>query len=164
MAEKTELWQLYANTYEDAKVPAGYSLSQFEKLLLIKVIRPEKVMRGVASFVEQTMGKFYLESPDKQMELIYKDSDVKTPIIFVLSPGADPTSSVFQFAEARDFSSNLITTSLGQGQGVVAQSMIENGLRQGHWVLLQNCHLAKSFMPQLEQILLDIQEDSSMAH
>ena len=73
-------------------MPSPYQLSRFEQLLMIKVVRPEKVMWGIAAFVQHTIGKFYLESPDKHMDLIYRDSDVKTPIIFVLSPGADPTS------------------------------------------------------------------------
>jgi len=119
-------------------------------------------MWGIASFVEKTLGPFYLESPDKQIEVIFKDSDFKTPIIFVLSPGADPTSQVFNLAQAKNNTNQLVTTSLGQGQGAVAQTLIENGMKYGHWVLLQNCHLAKSFMPQLEQILLSLQEDSSL--
>ncbi len=37
------------------------------------------------------MGKFYDESPPTTMEDIYNDSDNISPIIFILSPGADPT-------------------------------------------------------------------------
>jgi dynein heavy chain len=38
------------------------------------------------------MGQFFLEPPQVSMENLHGDSDVTTPIIFVLSQGADPTS------------------------------------------------------------------------
>ena len=43
--------------------------------------------------------------------------------------------------------------SLGQGQGQVAENAISVNMRSGGWVLLQNCHLGKSFMPALEKKL-----------
>jgi dynein heavy chain, axonemal len=48
--------------------------------------------------------------------------------------------------------------SLGQGQGPVAAALIDNGLKTGDWVVLQNCMLAKSWMPELDRIIFELQE------
>lgn len=150
-------WKEYATAAEplEEKLPGEWEehLDHFEKLIILKIFRPEKLMFGIANFVQYNLGKFYLESPEVGMTSIHADSDCKTPIIFVLSQGADPTDSIMNFARDKEYEDQLKIISLGQGQGPTAAKMIEDGRKEGNWVFLQNCHLAKTFMPALELII-----------
>ena len=49
------------------------------------------------------------------MESIYKDTDKFTPLIFILSTGADPTEMLYKFSRDKGFADSLDTISLGQG-------------------------------------------------
>lgn len=77
----------------------------------------------------------------------------------MLSTGADPGQEVQNLANKMSMSSKLIIRSLGQGQGESACLAIQEGIEQGKWVFLQNCHLASSFMPKLEQLFESIPEN-----
>ena len=79
----------------------------------------------------------------------------QTPLFFVLSSGADPMATVRSLAEAHGVSDQLVTISLGSGMGPRAEEAIRRGLQMGHWVMLQNCHLYKDFMPSLDRLIED---------
>ena len=67
------------------------------------------------------MGKFFVESPSVAMDILYKQINTYTPLIFVLTQGADPTSILLKFAEDMGFNDKLNAISLGQGQGPKAE-------------------------------------------
>jgi len=126
-------------------------LSPFQRMLVIRCLRPDKVVPAITQYVEKAMGKRYVEPIPFRIEDCFADSEPGTPLIFVLSPGSDPMAGLLKFASDRN-NTHVEPVSLGQGQGPIAAKWLEKGMEKGFWVVLQNCHLAKSFMPQLEAI------------
>jgi dynein heavy chain len=125
-------------------------LSRFQKLLVLRAIRPDKVSLGVQDFVVAIMGDKFVKPPSFDLAVSYLDSSISSPLVLVLSPGSDPMSAVMKFGEIKNIQVKAI--SLGQGQGPIAAKMIEQAQASGSWVVLQNCHLAPSWMPSLENI------------
>ena len=62
----------------------------------------------------------------------------------------DPGEVLLKFATSRNMKERMKLISLGQGQGPKANAEIEAATGNGAWVVLQNCHLATSYMPTLE--------------
>ena len=127
-------------------------LTPFQKTMVINVLKRTKLMGAVKEFVRKEVGPFYIESPPFDLEGCLEDSSNVTPIIFVLSPGADPIAYLKALAVSKGMDSKLQSISLGQGQDVIAERLIEEGSRAGNWICLQNCHLFTSWMPKLEMI------------
>jgi len=58
-----------------------------------------QVTLGVRDFITFYMNPTYIEPPTFDLSKCYEDSDCCVPLIFVLSPGADPMASLVKFAE-----------------------------------------------------------------
>ncbi|XP_077987554.1 dynein axonemal heavy chain 3-like isoform X2 [Glandiceps talaboti] len=222
------------------KIPEPWelTLNAIEKLIVLRIIRPDKITPAIQNYIVMKMGKAYVEPPTFDLSRSFQDSNFASPLIFVLSPGADPMNVLLKFAEERDQDRSeetfddddisdegssqredgtpaesepestipsttsstantedtgiatatataapdsmkqsrlpsrplqrtpsrmsgpgLQTISLGQGQGPIAASMIDKAIEQGTWVVLQNCHLASSWLPTLEKICEEVIPD-----
>lgn len=98
----------------------GSKLSNFEKILLIKCLKPEKVLFAVQKYLELELGPEYAISPVSSMATLFSASLANNPIIFVLSQGVDPMQQVRNYAEREGMSERLKIMSLGSNQGAQA--------------------------------------------
>ena len=57
------------------------------------------MLPSIQAFIVENMGHKFVEPPTFDLALSYRDSSYFTPLVFVLSPGADPMQTLFKFAE-----------------------------------------------------------------
>ncbi|XP_061640432.1 dynein axonemal heavy chain 1 isoform X2 [Phyllopteryx taeniolatus] len=131
-------------------------LDRFQKLLVLRCLRADCLVQGIQDFVSVKLGQRFIEPQTSDLSVVFKESSPSSPLIFVLSPGTDPASDLYKFADAMHFSKKMTAISLGQGQGPLAEALMRTAMERGQWVFFQNCHLAPSWMPSLESLIENI--------
>jgi dynein heavy chain len=150
---------------EDEKLPLDWKkLEQmaFQKLLVVRVLRPDRIPSAIDNFVRKTLPKgdefVDCDSTSSFQQVLlssYMDSSTTVPIYFILSPGANPVREVEILArkQGNDPMKMMHSVALGQGQDVVAMNKLDIGHKEGHWIMLQNVHLMPTFLTDLEKKL-----------
>lgn len=140
-----------------AEVPNG--IGPFYKLLLVRSLRVDRCMLMCRWFVRnvEEMGPAFVEPVTDTIDSIYDQMVSQTPVIFLLSIGADPTESIEGLARKRKLPSPAVI-SMGEGQEPVAVRAMQEGAKNGSWVLLQNCELGLELMATMEDFLEKLRE------
>ncbi|TRY86535.1 hypothetical protein DNTS_031645, partial [Danionella cerebrum] len=154
-------WHLWYTNPEPEKAPLPgeweKSCNELQKMLIIRSLRQDRVALCVTTFIINNLGAQFVEPPILDMKDVVSDSSTRTPLIFVLSPGVDPTAALVQLAESSGMAQRFFALSLGQGQAPIATRLIKDGVTNGHWVFLANCHLSLSWMCELDKLVDELQ-------
>nr|XP_036870140.1 dynein heavy chain 10, axonemal [Manis javanica] len=152
------IWQEWydLDSLEQFPFPLGYdnNITPFQKLLILRCFRVDRVYRAVTDYVTETMGEKYVQPPMISFAAIFEQSTPNSPIVFILSPGSDPASDLMKLAECSGFGGNRLKfLAMGQGQEKLALQLLETAVARGQWLMLQNCHLLVKWLKDLEKSL-----------
>lgn len=139
-------------------LPGEYknTVNGFNLLLLLRAMRPDRLVAALSSYVSGKMGSKYVVAEPYDMAACYAESSPSTPIFFVLFPGVDPTVWVESLGRKLGYTSDngrFINISMGQGQEAPAMAKLQALAKDGGWIMLQNVHLMQSWLPLLERQL-----------
>ena len=80
------------------------------------VCRPDRMSFAATQYVESELGSRFVEPPMLDLTEALADSTCTAPLIFVLSPGIDPTEPLQKLAASVHMSERFFSVALGQGQ------------------------------------------------
>ncbi|XP_076639069.1 dynein axonemal heavy chain 1 isoform X1 [Colletes latitarsis] len=140
---------------EEEELPCGYQkkLDVFRKLLLIRSWSPDRTLSQARRYVIESLGKEYGEAKILDLEATWLESEVRTPLICILSIGSDPSPQITALAKQKSI--QLRSVSMGQGQEFHARRLISDAMNAGGWVLLQNIHLSLPFCTEVMDALVE---------
>ncbi|XP_015596133.2 dynein beta chain, ciliary [Cephus cinctus] len=134
-----------------------------QRLCMLRALRPDRMTYAIAAFIEEKLGPRYIEGRTVEFAKSFEETSPSTPIFFILSPGVNPLKDVEDLGRRLGFTldaQNFHNVSLGQGQEIVAEQAMDEAAKNGHWVVLQNIHLVKKWLPLLEK-KLEVAADGS---
>ena len=84
MRDDSEEWLLWfdAAEPENTKMPGDYGkrCSVFEKLIILRALRPDRVTEALRTWIVSVMGAPFIEQPTFSMEQAYSESNPQTPV------------------------------------------------------------------------------------
>src|SRR3989338_4374651 len=93
--------------------------TNFEKLLIIRALRPDRITQALKEFVGEIMGEKFILSIPFSLDRIFAESRPNTPLFFILFPGADPIKTIESLGKRLGFSEEndkFVNISMGKGQ------------------------------------------------
>lgn len=100
--QNVEAWKSFydESSPEENKFPEPFNdISGFVFLILLKAIRPDKIVQAVKKFIVSHMGKDFVQPPSFSLTSSFEDSSPTIPLVFILSPGSDPMDNLMMFAK-----------------------------------------------------------------
>eukprot|EP00754_Rhynchopus_humris_P020205 Rhum_TRINITY_DN14684_c0_g1::Rhum_TRINITY_DN14684_c0_g1_i4::g.107697::m.107697/K10408/DNAH; dynein heavy chain, axonemal len=142
---------------EEGRMPTDWkNLTDFQRLLVLRALRPDRLTVGLTDFVAGSIGSYFVEDMAVPLNVSFEDATPVTPVFFILSPGVDPVAFVVALGKQFGFTEDqekLFNVSLGQGQEPRAFHALETSFENGGWAMLNNIHLVSKFCKDLEKRL-----------
>jgi len=135
--------------YED-KINAE-AIGHFLHLCLVRSIREDRAVLASQKFIRRVLGEEFMAPVTDQIAEVWEESEPTKPVLYLLAPGSDPTGTIDELARKKRIPTQKV--SMGEEQEIIAKKHIDDAMRDGFWVILNNCHLSLEFMAEMEEIL-----------
>ncbi|KAA0149393.1 hypothetical protein FNF29_05946 [Cafeteria roenbergensis] len=153
-------------TIDDMPPDALASLSAWQRLLVVRALRPDRLVSAMSDFVCSTLGVESVSPAPSTLAELAAEAGPRKPLLMVTTVGADPTRDLEEAAAAAveagarggEGPSGYRELAMGGGQQDEAIRMLRDAAADGGWICLKNLHLVTSWLPALQQELAALSE------
>mmetsp|Transcript_43860 Transcript_43860/g.42387 ORF Transcript_43860/g.42387 Transcript_43860/m.42387 type:complete len:198 (+) Transcript_43860:538-1131(+) len=127
----------------------------------MQVFRPDRLESAMQNFVKEAFGNQSIQPAPFSLGNLYQQETSPTdPILFIISPGSDPSAELQEFAEQVVGRNAYHEIAMGGGQNDLVIETIKQAAQKGEWVCLKNLHLVTPWLPILEKEFKTLQPNS----
>lgn len=149
------IWRDFSGSETPDKVIPGQvnsKITAFQRCLLIQVFRPDKLESAMHNFIKEAFNGETIHPTTFSLSNLYQsDSTAAEPILFIISPGSDPSAELQAFAEQTIGRNGYHELAMGGGQNEIAIETMKEAAAKGEWVCLKNLHLITPWLTVLEK-------------
>ena len=134
-------------------------LSKFHRLIVIKILRPDKMTELLDTFISEHLGYKFVEPLTFDLGRILADATPRSPMIFLLDPAKDPLRMVKKLKQERDeqaIGGSLSIICLSADVEETLMKQVDVAIKEGNWVYITNCHLSSRCGPVLDKIVVKL--------
>eukprot|EP00916_Digyalum_oweni_P022479 GHVL01037266.1.p1 GENE.GHVL01037266.1~~GHVL01037266.1.p1 ORF type:complete len:1161 (+),score=372.22 GHVL01037266.1:139-3483(+) len=161
--EDNSIWSKWIKIeYSEKEFPVvneDEKISNFEKILIISTLRPDRLYMALTMFVCSSLGVSSLTPPAVSLKSLIDDEMTNIePAMYIITPGTDPThdidilSKVYKKTDGQAVKVHSLPMG-PQSQNDEAVRVISSAAETGDWVILKNLHLVTNWLPTLEKTL-----------
>ncbi|KAJ4455654.1 putative Dynein heavy chain 1; axonemal [Paratrimastix pyriformis] len=156
ISQQPERWRKWVSgpaPHLDPMPPKWEHITPFHRLCLLRCLRPDRLPAAIRNLVASRLDPSFVEPVSVDISTVWREAGPLVPVVLLLSPGEDPTRVLEMGAERQEMGGRFRKISLGLGQSARAEKMLQECMSLGHWLFMQNCHLAPDWLPTLARQL-----------
>lgn len=155
-------WTYFLNSPDPFTDPALVNLNAFQKLMIIRLLRPDGLQLAIESFVQEILGPKFIEQGHFDLIKCYEESTNLSPLLFIMTTKMDnPIARILQLANALKMDhERVFIHSMSDAGAQDLVKFIEKNFKLPHWIVIENVHGSLTGLNTLATFLEQVTGDS----
>ncbi|GAB0096653.1 Cytoplasmic dynein 2 heavy chain 1 [Sergentomyia squamirostris] len=151
--ENRDLW---SNFMTGSKAELPVRISDFQKILIIQILRPDLMVQVIRESVTKILGFNTMSVVQPSIGQLSQEAKSDKPILIVSSTGTDPSKDLRGFVSEKMSPEKYVEISVGKGQEQQSTLALRRAAESGSWICLKNIHLLPKWIKTLETELASL--------